>query len=281
MDITIAHTSYAPLPASSPLQYTQPDYTASFLLSISRANPVLQILKLYQPPSQAQPSADPQLQQQEKQQQRRPPTIPIPPNISLARLCQLGAESPDSAYSTLELLLSELKLPGRPPLLFALDGLGFAMRPTKYIDGTHYRPIHAHDFTIISTFLSHLSGTAPLPNGGLVLAAVSESNRPHVEAMELALAQIESLEGKEGGQVARDPFKAYDARVMGVFEGRGVQVQRIGGLGRGEARSLMEYWARSGIVRGAVGEKEVGEKWVISGGGVIGELERACVRMKV
>lgn len=116
-----------------------------------------------------------------------------------------------------------------------------------------------------------------------MLAAVSESNRPRVEAMELALAQIEGLEGqgKAKGEVARDPFKAYDARVMGVFEGKGVQVQRMGGLGRSEARSLMEYWARSGIVRGVIGEKEVGEKWAISGGGVIGELERACVRMRV
>lgn len=109
-----------------------------------------------------------------------------------------------------------------------------------------------------------------------MLAAVSESNRPRVEALDLALAQIEKSEGQ--GEVARDPFKAYDARVMGVFEGRGVQVQRMGGLGRKEARALMEYWARSGIVKGVVGEKEVCEKWTISGGGVLGELERACLR---
>ena len=162
------------------------------------------------------------------------------------------------------------------------------MRETKYIDGTHYKPIHAHSFALISTFLSHLSGTAPLPNGGVVLAAVSESNRPNVEALSLALDQ---LEGKE--EVKRDPFKKYDERVMGVFSkdlgadglgkggSNGVEVQRIRGVGKGEARELMEYWARSGMVRGMVDEGTVGEKWGISGGGVVGELERACVRMRV
>ena len=280
MEITIAHTAYAPLSSTLPLQYVQPDYITSLLLSISRANPVLQTLKVSESAQQqrSQPSSSPQ-QEQER--------IPIPPDISLSRLCQLGAENPQTAYSILLLLLSELKLPGRPPLLFALDGLGFAMHPTKYIDGTHYRPIHPHDFTIISTFLSHLSGTEPLPNGGLVLAAVSESNRPNNEALDLALAQIERQQaGKEendggDGGVRRDPYKAYDERVMGVFQGKGVQVQRMGGLGRLEARSLMEYWARSGIVRGLVGENEVNEKWALSGGGVIGELERACLRMRL
>lgn len=86
--------------------------------------------------------------------------------------------------------------------------------------------------------------------------------------------------------VRRDPFRKYDERVLGVFNrsspavGGLVEVQRIGGVGKEEARSLMEYWAKSGVCRQRVDEGFVGEKWSLSGGGVVGELERAVVRMR-
>ena len=110
-----------------------------------------------------------------------------------------------------------------------------------------------------------------------MLAATSNSNNPVVPALNLALAQ---LEGKE--EVRRDPFRKYDERVLRVFNnGRGpVEVQRIGGVGKEEAKSLMEYWAKSGVCRQRVDEGFVGEKWSLSGGGVVGELERAVVRMR-
>lgn len=79
----------------------------------------------------------------------------------------------------------------------------------------------------------------------------------------------------------KDPFRKYDGRVMGVFEKGGVEVKRMGGLSRDEARGLLEYWARSGVVRQRVDEGFVGEKWCLSGGGCVGELERAVVRMRV
>lgn len=68
---------------------------------------------------------------------------------------------------------------------------------------------------------------------------------------------------------------------MGVFEKGGVEVKRVGGLSKDEARGLLEYWARSGVVRQRVDEGFVGEKWCLSGGGCVGELERAVVRMRV
>lgn len=109
------------------------------------------------------------------------------------------------------------------------------------------------------------------------MAATSNSNNPVVPSLNLALAQ---LEGNEA--VQKDPFKKYDERVLNVFNrpGGGVGVQRIGGVGKEEARSLMEYWAKSGVVRQRVDEGFVGEKWSLSGGGVVGELERAVVRMR-
>ena len=119
------------------------------------------------------------------------------------------------------------------------------------------------------------------------MAATSNSNNPVVPSLDLALGQ---LEGKE--EVRRDPFGKYDERVLGVFNGGGgvgnpgregneggVEVQRIGGVGKEDARALMEYWAKSGVCRQRVDEGFVGEKWSLSGGGVVGELERAVVRM--
>ena len=108
-----------------------------------------------------------------------------------------------------------------------------------------------------------------------MLAATSNSNNPVVPSLNLALAQ---LEGNEA--VRRDPFAKYDERVLGVLSQGGVGVQRIGGVGKEEARSLMEYWAKSGVCRQRVDEGFVGEKWSMSGGGVVGELERAVVRMR-
>ncbi len=81
----------------------------------------------------------------------------------------------------------------------------------------------------------------------------------------------------------RNPFAAYDPRVLSVFESKpdGLEVQRLAGLAKEETRGLLEYWARSGVLREKVSDGLVGEKWTLSGGGVIGELERASVRMKV
>lgn len=141
------------------------------------------------------------------------------------------------------------------------------------------KPIHAHDLALLNWYMSHLSGTASLPNGGLVLAAVSENNSPQLPTLKLALAQLENPDARDA---QRDPFKAYDERVLHVLdasknEAGGVEVQRLAGVSKGDARALMEYWARSGLLRARVDEGLVGEKWTVSGGGVVGELERAVV----
>ena len=159
--------------------------------------------------------------------------------------------------------------------MLCLDGLAHAMTNTHYLSGITYQPIHAHDFALISHFFAHFSSTTPLTNGGAVLAATSESNQPIIPSLSLALSQLE-----EGKPVQRDPYVAYDERVLAIFEKGGVEVQRLGGLEKAEARGLMEYWARSGVVRQRIDEGFVGEKWSLSGGGCVGELERAVVRMR-
>lgn len=256
-DLILANTEYGPLPSTNPTLYTQRTYMASLLSAMSRTNPILASLQLSQPPGEDELP------------------IPVPPNISLSRLALLGAQDPEIAWPIFELVYRELTLPDRPPLVLCMDGLAHAMKNTHYISNT-YQPIHAHQFTIIKWFLDHLSGSSPLPNGGLVLASTSQSNSPVIPSLNLALGQLEG-----NAAVQKDPFAKYDERVLGVFEKGGVEVKRMGGLTKEEARGLMEYWALSGLVRQRVDEGFVGEKWSLSGGGCVGELERAVVRMRV
>ncbi|MCJ1288879.1 37S ribosomal protein S23 mitochondrial [Xylographa carneopallida] len=286
-DLTIGHTEYSPLPGSSPPLYQQKTYTAALLSRLVRANPLLSTLSL----SQAHPSF---------------PT-PLQPNLSLSQLASLGASDPDLSHSAFSALWTELARPStpqhpRPKLLLALDGLAHVMRPSAYRSPA-FVPIHAYDLALVRFFTTHLAGTAALPNGGLVLAATSASNHPTVPTLEFKLRQIAAAQdpareapsrvqpfltatGQAFDPVPRpEPFVQYDERVMDVLGGEraegGIEVRRLEGVSREEARGLMEYWARSGMMRTEVGEGLVAEKWTLSGGGVVGELERGCVRMRV
>lgn len=119
------------------------------------------------------------------------------------------------------------------------------------------------------------------------MAATSQSNAPQIPSLDVALSQLEGDRTTPAGQrVAkkeRIPLMRYDERVLdALMHQMGVvSVQRLAGLSKEEARGLMEYWARSGMVRERVSEGFVGEKWALSGGGVVGELERAVVGMRV
>ena len=258
MALTIGHTDYAPVPHTQPTQYIQKTSTATLLSQIARVNtPLLSTLQLSHHHSL--------------------PT-PLQPNISLDRLADLGARDPDIAWPVFQALWAELTTPAteaapRPPIMMAIDNLSHAMTTTAY-KSPDFEPIHAHDLALIKHWTAHLSGAASLPNGGLVLAAVSGSNSPKVPSLDLALARLEAQ--SLGAEVPTgDPFTAYDQRVLESV--RGVQVQRVRGLTREEARGLIEYYAKSGLVRQTVSEGLVGEKWTLAGGGVVGELERAVV----
>ncbi|KAL8713594.1 MAG: hypothetical protein Q9220_002456 [cf. Caloplaca sp. 1 TL-2023] len=279
-DITIGHTPYQPLPGSNPTTYIQPAYLSSLLNRISLSNPHLASLTLSQPPpSSSSPTTTSDLP-------------PLPPNISLARLASLGASDPSTAHPIFTLLLSSLLAPGAPPIFIALDGLAHAMQPgTGYTSPHDLRPIHPHDLDVIQTFTSFLSGRRELVNGGIVLAATNASHAPKVPALDVALSQLEGArmtsQGQSAGMVMeRNPFVRYDERVFDQLvpeggKGGKIEVKRLEGLSKEEARGLMEYWARSGMVREKVNEGFVGEKWTVSGGGVVGELERSVVRMRV
>lgn len=158
-----------------------------------------------------------------------------------------------------------------------------------------FKPVHAHELAIVDWFMRYLSGASPLPNGGMVLAATSQSNAPSVPALNIALTELEELQTPSALRAGpafipkvyrpslRNPFIRYDERVLSVFESKpeGLAIERIKGMSKDEARGLLEYYARSGVLRQKVSEELVAEKWTVSGGGVVGELERASIRMKI
>lgn len=262
-EVTNAVNDYAPISGTNPTLWSQNTYTANWLGQIGKANnAVLQHLQL-------------------SKEHNLP--IPVQSNISLARLCELGARDPDVAWPVFQAFWSEITAKGRPPVLMCLDSLSNIMQNSLY-RAPDYSLIHAHDLAIVRHFVNHLSGSANLPNGGAVIAATSRSHAPISKSMELAIKQAEEKAARERGFVveltARDPFeKAYDARADKALQN--VEVLRLKGLSKEEARGLMEYWAQSGVLRSRVDEETVTEKWALAGNGIVGEIQRGALWMRI
>lgn len=71
-----------------------------------------------------------------------------------------------------------------------------------------------------------------------------------------------------------------DQRVMSLINNpliSDLHLFEIGGLSKIETKGLMEYFAKSGLLRARVDNVLVGEKWAVAGGGNVGELQRACL----
>jgi small subunit ribosomal protein S29 len=87
-------------------------------------------------------------------------------------------------------------------------------------------------------------------------------------------------EGFPGAITQRDPYeKNYDARTDEVL--KNIEVMKIGGISKAEARGLMEYWAKSGVLRTTVNEQAVAEKWALAGNGIVGEIQRGALWMRI
>lgn len=186
----------------------------------------------------------------------------------------LSAKEADWAWPTFAALWTELTLPGRPPLLMTLDGLSHVNLVTDYRDPAFNR-VHAHDLSLVSTFVDALSGTAPLPNGGAILAATSGNNAHLNPSQELVLSQLEA--GQAGQPIPQpEPYrKGYDNRVYDAL--KNTSVVRLDGVSKEDARALMEYWGASGLLRARIDQRTVWEKWALGGHGVVGEMERASL----
>ena len=159
-----------------------------------------------------------------------------------------------------------------------LDGLNFLMRNSLY-RSADFKEIHAHDLAIVKHFVEYLGGNKGFPNGGAVLAATSKSHAPISKSMDLLIQQ--NVERQSEMEISsRDPFeREYDPKVEEALEG--VSVLPLEGLSKYEARGLMEYWAQSGVLRQRVDERSVAEKWALAGNGVVGEIERSALKMRI
>jgi len=142
-----------------------------------------------------------------------------------------------------------------------------------------FKEVHSYDLAIIKHFVEYLGGKKAFPNGGAAIAATSRSHAPASKSMELILKQISERQKGEK-MTPRDPFeRGYDLRAEEAL--KGVSVIRLGGLSKHEARGLMEYWAKSGVLRQAVDERSVAEKWALAGNGIVGEIQRGALRMRI
>jgi small subunit ribosomal protein S29 len=127
--------------------------------------------------------------------------------------------------------------------------------------------------------MKYLSGSAPLPNGGAIIAATNRSHGPVSKSLNLAIQQIEDRQaGKE--VTKKQPYeRKYDERAEKAMTG--VEVMKLKGLSKKEARGLMEYWAQSGVLRSRVDEETVAERWALSGNGIVGEIQRGALWMRI
>ena len=275
-DLTIGHTSYEPVEGTN--LYAQPHYTANLLSTIVKANEkVLSTMEI---------------------SMKHDLPKPVQSNISLARFAELGARDPEIAHQIYVALMKELSAPSkaekgqqRVPLFIGFDAIDHAMGLSKYLDA-QTKPIHAHDLALVNNFARYMTGENALPNGGMVLASVSESNRAASATMDFVLDTkygtqtnwVEPRFNPHTGWKAEpmpkwNPYAPFDERVGKCLES--AEAHKVEGLSKTEAKGLMEYYAMSGVLRNSVTERLVSEKWSVSGGGIIGELERATVRTRI
>lgn len=273
-DYTINHSSYAPAPGGEDEQlYVQPHLTSDLLSRVVSANSaVLTKLPLAQDYAASK--------------------LPISKKMTLKDLATLGADEPSIAWPTWQALWKELNSAGTgkaaiPPVLIAVDSVDHWFDMTKY-RSSDFKFIHAHQFLYIRQFMQLLFHTpAPgLANGGMILAATSGSNSPLAPSLHILLSQMiaraKGLQMTDAEFPLPKPYQKVDQRILDHFRGsEATQVQELKGLTQHEAKGLLEYYARSGILKEPLTDIKISEKWTLSGGGIIGELTKFGSRVRV
>ncbi|KAI1759047.1 mitochondrial ribosomal protein [Hypoxylon sp. FL1150] len=251
-ELTTGATEYSPIPNSE--QFSQPVYTIKLFQAIYKANQSV-------------------LSQHKIELDHMHLPVAANRGMTLAALANATKE-PEFAWPVFQALWKELLLPGRPPILFTLDGLSHIMRISDYRSPA-FELIHSHDLSLIRLFTDALGGKTQFPNGAGILGICTKGNSLVIPSMEKALEQAAAAQA--GTPVPeRDPFFAkYDNRVFEAL--KGVKLLNVKGVSKQEARGLMEYWAASGILRTRVDEKNVSEKWTMAGSGILGEMERVAL----
>ena len=275
-DITIGQSSYAPMQSIDSKKeqlYVQPEMTVQLLSRAAYSNDkVLSSLKVAH--------------------KHTIPEVRTSFDMSLKDLALAGAETPSYAWAVWQAFWKELTVPvekaARPPVLIAIDGLDHWMTTSKYRSAA-YELVHAHQLALVRQFVNVLfsqpSGES-LPNGGMIIAATSGSNSPTLPDFSLLLRQLKArqsgMQVTDEGFPMPEPYRNIDQHVTNLIgAAEKPELVTLQGLSRGEAKGLLEYYARSGMMRESITEAIVGEKWSLSGGGVIGEMAKLGKRVRV
>ena len=253
-DLVEARTDYSYIPRTTPEQFSHPSYILKLLQALRSANEEVlskEIIKLEH--------------------------IHLPGNLSrnasLATLANVTKE-PEFAWPVFNALWQELLQPGRPPIMFTLDGLSHIMRISDYRSPS-FNLIHAHDFALTRLFVEALGGKTHFPNGAAIVGVMTKGNWLKDKSVEKALEQARAAQAELPIPERDAYYSKYDERVFEAL--KGVEVFDVKSISKLEARSLMEYWAASGVLRMRVDEKTVSERWTLAGNGVLGELERVSL----
>jgi small subunit ribosomal protein S29 len=267
-ELVDAHTDYAPVPASTPREYVQRTQTASLLSRLAEANKhILSKLTL---------STTPDL------------PISYDPASTLYQFAMLGVSTPDVAWPVFTALWDDLNsgAGGRPPILVAADSISHIFSPSHYKtldENEKLIPVHSFDLLLPRFFVDLLTGTKPLPSGGIVLGATSRSDFLPCKPLEIGikLAQARNEAAQSGSSESIDvtrfwnPLEKIDQRVLD--QASKLKLLELRGIPTDQARTMIEFWAQNGFVRDVVDPNYVSEKWTLSGGGILGELERNIV----
>lgn len=215
-------------------------------------------------------------------------TMPNTPEMEPQSPAEQPTSSPGENPSSKDKPAAKPKDERRPRILLSLDGIAAVSRQSSYL-APNMHHVHAFDLKIVDHFMSHLSGAKDLSNGGAILAADSYGTRYPTPTLDLAIRQSEQLanpgqlpDPSDDGPAQElplydevNPFERHDVRVLQTL--RKVPVTRLQGFTREEAQTMLEYYARSGMIRARITNAMVAEKWASSGGGIIRELERSSV----
>lgn len=267
-------TAYTAIEGTNPPQYVQPNATSALLKRTVEANEdVLAGLRV---------------------SQRHAALTGLTPSSTLEDLAKLGFQDAAISWPVFQALWAELTATSpaagfeknfqpRPPMLVAVDGLAHWMGESAY-RASDFTPVHAHDLVFVKHFISLLKdGEASLKNGAMLLYATSTSNNPSNYTLEIGLEQLAArrngISPSSPDYPSPEAFSNADPRVLELFRptnkaSSALEIQTLGGLTRDETRGYLEYFARSGILREIINETWVSEKWSMSGGGIIGELEK-------
>lgn len=280
-DFVINQSAYAPVPEveGQPTQeqmYIQPTLASELLTRLASSNAAV-LSKL-------------------KPVYNHPAPLKSIKTKTLKDMALLGAEEPTIAPTVWEAVWKELTAPpdaitsnadARPPIMVAIDGLDHWMGPSKY-RSADYNIIHAHQFTLIRQFLDLLFNKENklLPSGGMVIAATTASNSPSYPSFQLLTDQIAALsqgmKETDPDFPMPDPYAEVDDKVFNLLSrAQLIKFTQLNGLTRGESRGLLEFFAKSGIFREPVTDANIGEKWSLSGGGIIGELYKFGKRVRI